>query len=118
MSSFNAKTISRAANWSPITAAPRAAKAFRSFSTDGASTTSMGSRPFPQKLLKIRSMTFCWSIAVSLSTKILETRWPVVPEEVMVLNTAPRSTLKRSNSLNSRTGKKGMSAGVLTFDSS
>ena len=112
------KTISRAANCSPRMAAPLAVKDFRSFSTAGVSTTSMGSRPFPQKSPRMRSITFCWSMAVSLSTKILETRWPVVPEEVMVLKTSSRPMLRRSNSLNSRTGKKGMSAGVFTWDSS
>ncbi|MFQ7453447.1 MAG: hypothetical protein ACLRNQ_20940 [Flavonifractor plautii] len=41
------------------------------------------------------------------SRKILDTRCPVVPEEVMVLNTSPSGMLRDSSSLNRDTGEHG-----------
>ncbi|CUP17578.1 Uncharacterised protein [Flavonifractor plautii] len=42
------------------------------------------------------------------SRKILDTRCPVVPEEVMVLNTSPSGMLRSSSSLNRDTGSMGV----------
>lgn len=50
----------------------------------------------------------CWQAEVAPSRKILDTRCPVVPEEVMVLNTSPSGMLRSSSSLNRDTGIMGV----------
>lgn len=50
----------------------------------------------------------CWQAEVAPSRKILDTRCPVVPEEVMVLNTSPSGMLRSSSSLNRDTGSMGV----------
>lgn len=54
----------------------------------------------------------CCRAAVSASRKILDTRCPVVPEEVRVLNTCSSGTLRSSSSLKRPTGSMGASSGA------
>jgi len=65
--------------------APLAENVVLSLITAGESMTKMGTRFEPIKLDVIRTKTLIWFAAVILSRKILDTFWPVVPEEVIVL---------------------------------
>ena len=71
---------------------------------------SIGIRLFPVRSDTMRTSVFCWFVAVTRSRKIFDTCCPVVPDEVIVLNTSSSATLCSSISLKRRTGRNGTSS--------
>lgn len=89
--------------------APLAENRFLSLMTLSESTMIIGNLCEPIKEETILVKAFVWLAAVSLFRKILETAWPAVPDEVMVLKISDSGMLTKSYSLNSLTGKNGIS---------
>ena len=93
----------------PNIPAPLAENIALFFTTDGQSIMIIGMREDPVNSDTIFTIVFCWFDDVLRSRYILLTACPVVPELVIVFTISSSSVDFKSNSLNSLTGKNGIS---------